>query len=381
MRFLTLLLVFAAVAFGCAGNPAVPGPGGIGFGGQQTVHSAGVNLGPHRLWGEWTFYINESHDKVDVVSRRQLRFHLNALKFLEEYCPDCLTITSITNNGNSTIDLTVRMKHPFKGFPKYTGFDVKGIIMFEGSYTLKSNDSDLPQPWPTRMSWRKLGDPEVLNPDGYTFFWAPAFESGSDMPIFNYWEGKYAKGTPTADLNAFKNFYSKEERHIFETDSTVFGTYTIWIPAGKPIVAGYAVDACWEPPLVMPVKDPAADFPITANQTEYYRFEVVNNNGMPITDCTKCCDTSNCDQQYVEAENWGEPLKSANYLVYPTGSTGGTGWWDCSPPIEHRSIAIGFDSCQYTNGWYRGYAFSGPSSYDFTAADLAFTIFDFTLDY
>jgi hypothetical protein len=48
------------------------------------------------------------------------------------------------------------------------------------------------------------------------------------------------------------------------------------------MVVGYAVDACWEPPLVTPVLDPLTHFPPTANQPEPYRFEVVINDGEPV---------------------------------------------------------------------------------------------------
>src|SRR4030042_3017822 len=100
----------------------------------QNQVQRGIDAGPYRLWGEWTFYISAVHDRVDVVPQRDLHLHLNALKFLEDYCKNCLQIVSIKNNGDSTVDLTVRITHPFKGFPQYTGFDVKGVIMFNGSF-------------------------------------------------------------------------------------------------------------------------------------------------------------------------------------------------------------------------------------------------------
>ena len=73
------------------------------------------------------------------IPEREGRFHLNALKFLESYCTDCLKIMGIKNNGDGTIDLTVQITHPFKGHPEYTGLDVKGIIMFNGSHALDTS--------------------------------------------------------------------------------------------------------------------------------------------------------------------------------------------------------------------------------------------------
>jgi hypothetical protein len=338
--------------------------------------------GPHKLWGEWTFFIDGSHENIQIVPARTPRFHLNALKFLEDYCSDCLEVVNLVNNGNSTIDLTIRLKHPFEGFPEYTGFDVKGIIMFEGSYTMLNDDPIVPMPDPLRISWRKLGDPEVLNPDGYTFRWSPNYDSGSNLPIFSYWEGKYANGTPTADLNAFRNFFSTEQRHIFNTDNIVTQTYTIWLPEG-PIIAGYAVDACWEPPLVTPVTDPVTDFPLTANQPEYFRFELIINDNQPIMYCAECCVGNTCEDMYIEAENWGDALYPGYYLIFHNGvRVGVTSWFNCSPPVENRYPIPGFDSCEFDNGWYRGYAYKHPvGGTDEDESVLTFTIFDYYLDY
>ena len=90
-------------------------------------------------------------------------------------------------------------------------------------------------------------------------------ETGSDKPIYNYSPGKYSNGTPRANINGYLNFYT-ENRHMFSCNKSVTRVYHIWLPPGQPVVAGYAVDACWEPATVTPVKDPIADFPVSANQ-------------------------------------------------------------------------------------------------------------------
>lgn len=380
-----LLLIILMLPVGCADSVQDPVAVSLstddsGLSGSNSNSSQSPSS--HYSWGTWTIFIDETHTRIDAVPCRVPQFHLNALRFSEEYCADCLKITHIVNNLDGTIDLTVSLKHPFEGFPQYTGFDVKGIIMFEGSYTLMNDDPEVPMPDPIRMSWRKLGDPEVLNPDGYTYYWSPSYESGSSLPMFNYWEGRFARGVPTADLNAFKNFYSLEERHIFETDKTVESTYTIWLPPG-PIVAGYAIDASWAPPVRTPVTDPVNDFPLSANQPEYYHFEVVVNGGQPVTDCTECCEGFSCEDMYIVAENWGDPLYPLFYFINHNGFRHGIqGGFDCSPPIENCYPTVGFDSCVYENGWYRGYAYKRhfpPSGEDNSV--MTFTIYDFVLDY
>jgi len=286
VRYQTIIVLLSAAVVGCMAserNPSIPTTDRPDLDGIHGVMQSSIpDPGPHRLWGEWTFYFNEAHDAVEAVPSREGRFHLNAMKFLEGGCSNCLKLAGIKNNGDGTIDLTVDITHPFPGHPEYTGFDAKGIIMFQGSHEIPAKWDWLPvYPDNFRLSWRLLGDPEVLNAEGYTYYWSPWYDSGSSQPIFNYWKGKYSNGTPTANINAYLYFYSNENRYMFECEETVTRVYHIWLPPG-PVAAGYAVDACWMPPDVTPVTDPAADFPRTANQPEAYHFKCVYNDGQPL---------------------------------------------------------------------------------------------------
>jgi len=383
VRCIAILAVFAVILFGCAHsgqNPTVPvAPGGDQERGLPSPHPASVDRdGPYRLWWEGFIYIDAAHERVDVVPRRDMHFHLNALKFLEEYCKDCLQITGIKNNGDGTIDLTVRIIHPFKGFPQYTGFDVKGIIMFNGSCAFTQTHPYIPLPNPFYVSWRLMGDPEVLNADGYTPRWSPKWDSGSSLPVLNYWKGRYASGVPDADLNAFLNFYSEEERHIFMTNSFVERTYRIWLPPGKPIVAGYAVEACWEPPTVTPVTNPIEDFPFSANQPEAYYFRYVVNNGEEITDCDDWpVFPYDCDYMYIELCQWGG-IRSDGFRRFEPD--GGGGWYlkDCDPPIENRFATAQMTACEYGNGTFRGVCLN--FWFDGYFNDIAYTVFDWTVN-
>ena len=152
-----------------------------------------------------------------------------------------------------------------------------------------------------------MGDPELMNADGYTYRWSPWYESGSDLPIFNYWEGRWAKGTPTANVNGYINFYSREERYIFEHNQTVSRIYTIWLPPGEEVVAGYAVEACWEPAINKPVTDPVVDFPVSANQPEAYHFKCVINDGNPIDDPECCMRDGTIHDARAEIYTWYIP--------------------------------------------------------------------------
>ena len=378
MRSIGVIFVISLIVCGCAGNPTVPS---IDDGSSEDLSVAGMTsqAGNHRLWGEWQILIDADHTHAEAIPIRSGRFHLNTIKFLEEYCTDCLDIESIKNNGDGTIDLTVGITHPFAGYPEYTGFDVKGIIMFHGSYSLEQTHPLIPLPNPFYLSWRLMGDPEVLNADGYTPRWSPNWDSGSNMPIFNYREGKYTRGVPDADLNAYLDYYSLEERHIFQTYSHVQRTYRIWLPPGEPIVAGYAVEACWEPPLRTPVTNPVEDFPLTANQPEPYYFQYVVNNGEDITDCEAWGDgEGDCEKMYMEFCQWGGLISTIYRRFRPTGGFYGWGFWDCDPAVENRSATAEMAACEYGNGTFRSVCL--VFWFDGYFNDIAYTVFDWTVN-
>jgi len=360
-RHILVAFVCAIVIVGCGPrtpvSPDVGGPSVTAIAQTQPLYDE-----RYRLWGEWEWFIPETHDRVDLIPRRTVRGHLNVLKWVEDACYDCVKILGVHNNGDSTIDVMVRVKHPMPGEPQYTGYDVKGIIMFNGSYVFEQTAEKAP-PWgePLIISWKERGDAELLNADGYTLRWSPSYDSGSPLPILNYWRGKYAIGQdPTATLNAYLDFYTTEERHMFLVSGQVTRTYHIYLPPG-PLTAGYALEACWVPPDVMPVTDPLNDFPVSANQEEPYYFRIVVNNGEPV-DKWICCGWNNdCSELYAEVHQWGGV--TVNHAVIgmpePFLSCTATPLEECSDdpdnPVRRQMTPYGF-GFEYPPGVYRGYA-------------------------
>ncbi len=373
-----VVVIVMAMLVGCAHSQQGPVTPRLDVG--SSALCAGSNDGPYRLWGEWTLFIPPSHDRVDLVPRRGGRFHLNALKFLEEYCTNCLEITKIKNNGDGTIDLTVKITHPFPGFPQYTGFDVKGIIMFNGSYVNEGDEKFPPYPEPFRVSWRKLGDPQVMNADGFTLRWSPSYDSGLPQPIFNYWEGKYATGVPTANLNAYKDFYTNENRHIFAHYGEATRTYRIWLPPGEAVVAGYAVEACWELPVKMPVTDPINDFPSTANQPEAYSFYYNVNNGEPITDPDCCGDLYDPSTAYMYSKQWGGHTATHFAFHSDYSNEDGVYWNPCGDEWPDMYCVHEFHAVNFPDGDYIGIALNYHlPPYD-PRDEIAYSVFEFTID-
>jgi hypothetical protein len=382
------LVFILPLTVGCAGSPTVPdvsADSAIDAGVTAAASATDIN-GNHRLWAEGSLYFNADHTRVDVVPLRSGRFHLNAARFLEETCTNCLQILGVYKNGDGTIDMMVRITHPFSGHPEYTGFDVKGIIMFDGSHTLRSHSLyNFPFYEPFRISWRELGDPELLNPDGWSPLWCPEWPSDSNMPMFNYWPGKYSRGTPTANVNGFIEFYTDEQRHMFRHDGSVVRTYHIWLPPG-PLIAGYAIDACWALPDVTPVTDPLNDFPISANQDEPYIFKVVANNNEPIT-TESCCGSQDydCTELYTEIATWHGLMPNHIALtLWPDIASGVGQVEECktgTKPYEgtYWISPVDFD-IWLENGKHRGVARIFQSQDPELPRMLGYTVFDFTLD-
>jgi hypothetical protein len=380
MRISVLLAFLTAIVVGCAVRlPVVPDAGNAGL---QIVHNAELVNDQHRLWGEWLWYINTNHDRIDVIPQRQARLHLNALKFLESYCTNCLKITKIKNNGDGTIDVTVRITHPFPAHPEYTGFDVKGIVMFNGSHLIFWTDGLIDPEDYVKVSWRKKGDPELLNPDGYTRRWSPTWNSGSSLPIFNYWPGKYSSGKPTAEINGYLDYFTDENRHMFRVGQSVDRVFHISLPPG-PLVVGYAVEACWEPPTVMPVTNPANDFPYSANQSEAYHFKFTVNNNGPITATPCCYETEECQgsQIMLEYAVWYGPQAPRSVDFDPGVKPTTTEYPKSCADNPELSFIWGYNFSDYPNGDYRGVLVAfNVIGFDQTRLDISYALFDWTVN-
>jgi hypothetical protein len=381
-RHILVGFVCAIVIVGCgARTPVVPDVGGPSV--TPVAQTQPVYDERYRLWGEYTWYIPETHDRVDVVPRRSSQVHVNVLKWLEVDCPDCLRITNVKNNGDSTIDVTVQIRHPKPGHPELTGFDVKGIIMFNGSYELRPIEGCEPYPDNFRISWREKGDPELLNPDGYTIRWSPTYDSGSSSPLLSYWPGKYSNGTPTANVNAYIDFYTSEERHMFTHYGIATRVYHIYLPPG-PLTAGYAVEACWMPPTNTPVTDPLNDFPISANQDEpyYLRYEVNNNEPITQMDCCGWDHSDPCKDLRTDVLQWSDPIVNTLAWSRPGWIIGGAALDPCwGSHLESLNGATWYFS-DYADGNYRSVArvLHDSDWPKHIRSKVAYTVFDWTVD-
>ncbi len=232
----------------------------------------------HSLLGLWQFIADPDAGTLDVVQLREGNFHLNALVFLEPPPLINLTLESLQFNGDE-INAEIGLRHPFLGLNEFTGFDVCGILISNGTQT-GFVDSDIVMAGD--------GDTHLLNPDGWSRWWNPA-EFPMDGTMFGYKDGLL--GTPDAvgnynsTLNGYKYFcdglgpdddlseIDMQRRGLFGAGSKNIRRYLIKL-GSEGLVFNYAVDACWQfPNGSYPWKAPD-DFAPEANRPEAYRISV-----------------------------------------------------------------------------------------------------------
>jgi outer membrane protein assembly factor BamB len=245
-------------------NPLVPPAN------QSINPSAG-----HHLFGMWQLVFDFDNETAEAIPLRTADGHFNVRKFLENGpCYNCLNLLNFHVEPDNTFFIDVRFNHPFPGLDNFSGFDVRGIAIFNGSYNFPASG--------LIMSDRTLGDMELLNADGFTTLFNPVdFPEGTGIPILTYNKGRAA--TPLAQpstLNAFKSFYTDIQRRLFRSGESDTRTYHIARPAGTLIRVGYAVDASWEPPLTKPVNDPLTEFGPNANCLEAYEISAQVGSGL-----------------------------------------------------------------------------------------------------
>ena len=127
MRYLILLLVILTASLGCSGSS-----GDMASAPDVQTPSKSATVSSHYTWGLWQFTADPAAETLDAVQLRSGNFHLNALPFLEPPPLLYLTLETLQFNGN-IIDADIGLRHPFLGLNEFTGFDVCGIFISNGS--------------------------------------------------------------------------------------------------------------------------------------------------------------------------------------------------------------------------------------------------------
>ncbi len=264
-RILTILLIALAIAaVSCSGNnPTVPDESS-----EITGNSLSVCETDRYIWGYYNISFDEESGISEVIPVREIENHYNVLLFLEQGpCTNCVAVKSATVVGLGIFDFEIEINHPFAD-PKFTGFDVRGVAIFDGSFTFPDEGVTVPD--------FLSGDGELLNPDGFTALYNSTTQGDGPSGLLGYQQGNFATPTvPNANLNGFKRYATVDAlniRNAYYAGHTISQVFTVSMPVGAKVF-GYAVDASWAPATTQPVTDPMLDFPPEANCPEPWLIE------------------------------------------------------------------------------------------------------------
>ncbi len=276
IRSLFLIAVAGMILCGCSGNStqpvspddSVPSP-------ELTVREeldANSDGTGHYLMNYGYIFVDPNHPdgpQFEVVPVRQGEIHLNILKLLEiAPCDDCFRVVGFDFPEPDKLNIDIQIDHPLDDL-LYSVFDVRGIMMFNGSHEFPVAGKSISDP--------ALGDGAVLNPDGYTALYNGSTITAPVGDLQKYFQGKLATWmVPDSDINGYKYFITDDplnNRNAFYAGSWDVQTFSLQLPAGS-FVIGYAVDANWWPPIETPVDDPLTDFDIDANCPEPWKVVV-----------------------------------------------------------------------------------------------------------
>jgi len=282
---LLTILIWFAFLIGCSGGDIEPITSPSQNGATDTTKSAG-DAAQRQLWGYYSGYADTETGRFELAPMRTVELHVNLVSVLNaSNGVQAKVIWSKSQPSQGLFEVRVTLNHPYASDPKYTGFDVRGILITGASQSIG-------------LGLWTAGDahPRLLNADGFTRWWNP-FEF-LNPGLFGYTNGKLGNPYPStfdAQLNGYKIFADalpeQEENPVFLTgpgigddngravfrSADISRRYRIKFPQGISYF-NYAVDASWAPPVINPPTVPD-DFPPDANCPEafYIKCEPVNN--------------------------------------------------------------------------------------------------------
>ncbi|MCX6644944.1 MAG: PQQ-binding-like beta-propeller repeat protein [bacterium] len=207
---LPLALACAIFVVGCSGSGASSNPVTLDSNTGITGSSENVSHSATYLWGYYDVYIDIPTQTATAVPNRLVMFTANIVKILngKEGALGCKINAIVTGSDYVDVDVDLSLTHPFPGLPQYTGYDLRGVFMGDGSASFIYN-SDLIYPVLGTDQFM-LADPVdgYGGPDGYTrWFNKPEFSTGG-MLLFQYTPGKLTTTdfNGNATLNPYKYF-------------------------------------------------------------------------------------------------------------------------------------------------------------------------------
>ncbi len=356
------ILIMLVASTGCSNmtaDPSVPEPGSSGV-----IHA--TQAAPHQLWGMYQFTCSPAAGTVDITTLRYAGMHLNVISMLENPPLVYLTLESPPQFTGDNLEVDIGLRHPLLGNDYFTGFDVCGIFISNGTVNGLFDPA---------LVYAAEDETRLINTDGLTRWWNPVeFPFNPSAPMQGYYDG--ALGTPdsiadySATLNGYKYFadglgpdddldtLDPSGRGVFSAGQKNIRHYFIHLGGG--LTFNYAVDACWAIPDtgVPPIEVPD-DFPPAANRPEAWFIHVdementlfydenLSIGGGTFSIEIDVYDHFNADMNTVRAESvaglgavtTSEPIDSGNgYSTYALELTGESltqnGWIETLISVE-----------------------------------------------
>jgi len=272
------LMAIAIMLFGCTGggdSPVSPSTDNLP---GDTLTRASSQAAPV-LWGVYDCEIDLETETVICNPNRNAMFAANVVTFLNG------NPANLAFHINKTVpaadwvdvDITVDITHPFPGMSQYNGYDVRGILLTDGTDKLDYNaDLRYPSELYDQFMMADPNDPfgnAFGAPDGYTRWYN--MKEFYNQGLFGHTTGLYETSgyNASATLCPYKYFTddigssdfmwpsltaSQNKRGVFSAGSTNSRNYFIRFPNYKGIRYGYSVVANWVSETEHPANAPEA---------------------------------------------------------------------------------------------------------------------------
>lgn len=248
-----LTILIALILIGCMTGSREPVTGLEMSPDVQSVAQAMQASNTH-LWGYFDVYVDVEREEIEAVISRTAMATVNVVPFLnlhpEDLFFDILSMWPSPDYWDMDVNITIT--HPIPGKTQYNAYDIRGVLIGEGSGTFEY-DSDLHYPV-------EGTDQFLFNADGYTRWFNPT--EFTEPGICGYKEGVYATDDylPGATVNPYKYYANglsatgdlwefitaTNNNGVFASSASNVRRYQIRFPRPDPSLKfGYAVLADW----------------------------------------------------------------------------------------------------------------------------------------
>ena len=245
------------------------------------------------LWGYYDLVFDFENETAEIVPNRSMMFALNIVYFLNNN-PAGVSLSDFSahpDGGQIETKMNITITHPMD-IAKFDGYDVRGILIGNGSGTMTYNPE---------MTVAVEGTDQWLdNMDGFTRWFNPT--EFTNPGIFGYTQGILASAgyTGTATVNPYKYFatylnatdlvntyfsYADPDEGTFFHGTSATREYKINFPVPSPgIKYGYAIMANWGggDPQYHPSHCPEVLASLAGKYSNAYYIDETDNGGWVI---------------------------------------------------------------------------------------------------